>query len=317
MVAPTGFSAQLGLAEEVTWGTIVAPARHLEFLGESLKNEIARAESKGLRAGRRILLSSQWAPGKSRIAGGVDLEMLTTSQALLWKHMLGAISTTGAGPYVHTAIPGDLTGKGLTIQIGRPDSTGTVRPFTYSGCKVRGWELSAEAGEIATLSLDIVGAAETTATALSTATYAATMAPLVMISGTLTIAGAQLDVMSLTASGDNGLKDDRWRVRGSGVIKEPLENRQRAYTGQVLADFEDLTQYNRFTAGTEAALVITLSNGGTSQVVITQNVRFDGDTPNVSGAEMLELPLSYKAVASGAADSSGISVVITNPDSAP
>ena len=45
------------------------------------------------------------------------------------------------------------------------------------------------------------------------------------------------------------------RVRlGSGFSKEPLEIGLRSYTGTVVTDFEDLTNYNLFVNGTEAAI---------------------------------------------------------------
>lgn len=318
MAAPTGFAAQFGFAEESTYGTAVTPpTRFMEFVSESLKNEIERVESKGLRAGRRVLLSSQWGQGKRRIGGDVELEVLSTGQALLWKHMMGTVVTAGASPYTHTCTPGDLTAKSLTLQVGRPDSGGTVRAFTYAGAKIANWELSAAAGEIAALKLGIVGATEDTAAALGSATYAAAMAPLTSVSGTLLVAGAQVDVKEWSLSGNNALADNRWFIRGNGAIKEPLENGVRIYEGSFTADFESLTPYNRFVNGTEASLVLNLAGVSPYAVAITANVRFDGDTPNVSGPEMLELPLKFKCVAPGAADSSAISVVITNLDITP
>src|SRR4051812_46549580 len=106
MPLASGIGGQFGFAEEVTYGTFVAPARFLEINSASVKFERERIESQGIRAGRRVL--HRWAPGVQRVAGDVEMEMAPQGFAQLWKHILGAVSTAGANPYTHTLTPGDL-----------------------------------------------------------------------------------------------------------------------------------------------------------------------------------------------------------------
>ena len=54
MGSKTGLAAQLGVGVESSWGTRVAASRFLEITSESLKLDIQRVESQGLRAGRRF-----------------------------------------------------------------------------------------------------------------------------------------------------------------------------------------------------------------------------------------------------------------------
>jgi Phage tail tube protein len=158
MTAPAGIAGQLGYVTETAWNVATTPSKFLPFLNEGLKQEVGRLESKGIRAGRRTV--AVWRPGARKVGGQVRVELPNLNLAPLLRHMFGAVTTTGAGPYTHTATPGDLTGKSMTLQVGRPDLTGTVQPFTYTGCKVRSWELGAQAGQLAQLTLDHTAAAE-------------------------------------------------------------------------------------------------------------------------------------------------------------
>lgn len=312
----SGLAGQWGFVDESTYGTFVAPTRFLEFLSESVKLERERIESNGIRAGRRIL--HRWAPGVQRVTGDIEFELAPQGTALLWKHILGAVATSGAGPYTHTLTPGDLSGKSMTVQIGRPDIGGTVRPFSYLGCKVATAELSLEVNEFVLMTVGLYGAHEDTGQALATASYPSGLSPFVFTHGSISLAGSAFDVRSASLSIDNGLATDRHFIRATTPErpKEPLEADRRAITGTLTADFTDLTAYNRFVNGTEAALVFTLNAGASAQTTITLNVRFDGDTPEIGGAELLEQSLPFKAV-SATSDAAAITVVVINSDSAP
>lgn len=315
MAIPSGLASQWGFKEETTWGTAVTVDRFVPFKSESLTQEIERLESEAIIAGQRVIRTQQWTAGGITVAGDIETEVFDRSTALLMKHALGANVTAGAGPYTHTATPGSLTGLGLTVQIGKPDTGGTVRPFTYAGCKIASWELSGSAGELAQATFSFVGKSEATATALATASYASGIAPMALTnsSAAVSIAGSGVNCKAWSLSGDNGLNVDR-RFIGSQMISEPLEETKRTYEGTVELEFESLTQYARFTGGTETALVITLVSG-TASVVATLNVRYDGETPQVGGEELLAQNMPFKAIGT-TTDASAISIVTTNGDSA-
>jgi hypothetical protein len=322
---PSGLSAQLGIVDETpSYGTLTTVSRFYEFTDESVAQGIPRIESKGLRAGTRVLRSAQWVPGARMPGGDVTMEVANKSFGLWLKHMFGAVASSqpsvGTDPTVwdHTFTPGDLTGKSLTAQFGRPDQSATVRPFTYSGVKVAKWELSSKLDELVHLKLSLLAQDEATATALATASYPTAVSLLVFTQGTLSVAGSAIDVTEVTLTGDNKLNDSRKKL-GSPVRKEPLEKELRDYLGDITAYFADLTVYNRFIAGTEAALVLNfvgaiISNALTFQLQITENVRFDGETPKVGGPEEVMQPLKVKAVDAG---SGAISVLYRTTDTTP
>lgn len=321
---PSGLSAQLGVVDEVTYGTKVTVTRFYEFLNETVKQDIARIESKGLRAGTRTLRSSQWVAGAKKPAGDVQFEVGNKGFGLLLKHMFGAVTSSqpSAGPdptvWDHTFTPGDLTGKSMTAQIGRPDQAATVRPFTYSGVKVGKWELGAKINEIPSLKLSLLAQDEDTATALASASYPSGYALFVFTQGTLSLGGSLVDVKEITLSGDNKLSEDRLKL-GSALRKEPLETDFRDYTATISEYYGSLTDYARFTGGTEAQLILdfvgaVISNAFTFELKVTANVRFDGDTPNVSGPVELMQPLKVKAIDAG---SGAISVLYRTTDTTP
>lgn len=316
MAYPSGLAAQLGLAEEITYGTFVAPARFHEFISESLKFDRTRIDSKAIRAGRRVL--HRWAMGTQKVQGDIELELAAQGFGMIFKHIFGGIATTGAGPYTHTFTPGTLAGKSLTLQVGKPDVGGVVRSHSYTGCKLTNAEIRAQIDEYAQMTLGVYGCHEDTAQSLGVATYPGTLSPFVFTSGSVTLAASAFDVREFTLSLENSLALDRFFVRATTPErpKEPLENGLMNVTGNLMADYIDLTAYNRFVAGTEAALVLSFNAGASAQLNITMNVRFDGETPVVESRDMLTQPLPFVAV-SGTSDAAAITAVLINADSTP
>jgi hypothetical protein len=203
----------------------------------------------------------------------------------------------------HTARPGDLDGKSLTVQVGRPFYTGTtVQPFTYAGGKVASWELSNsnDGNLMCTLSMDF--ATEDTATPLAAASYPTGIETFSWVGGLVTIAGTQFDVMEASVSGDNALNTDRRYLRNNPAKKEQVESDYRSGEFSLTADFDSLTQRNRVASATAAGAVaqVVLSWTGKTlagtttfpSLTVTLNGRFDGFEANVGGPEAITQALS-------------------------
>lgn len=306
----SGIAAQLGFADEVTVGTPVAPSLFLPMVDESLSAERERLESEAILAGRRILTSGQWNGGMHTFGGDVGLELYDRGLPKLFKHMFGAVATTGTGPFTHVFTPGDLDGKAMTVQVGKPGVGGAVHPFTYPGSKVAEWELACSQGEIATLGLTLVSMDERTNVALGVPSYPAGLKPVKFNHGSVTIDGVAVKVKGATVSGSNGLADDR-RFLGQQGIDEALESELREYTGSVELEFIDLAHYNRFIAGSEHAFALIFTVG-THSLRIDGNVRYDGTSPAVGGRGLLAQTVPIKFIAPGATDGSAISATIVD-----
>lgn len=303
----SGLFTQLGVASEVTYGTFVTSARFLEFTEESLKLEIERLEAEGLRTGTRVQRSTHWANGRRQVAGDLAFEVANKGFGLLFHKALGAVATAADGTgWKHTATIGDLYGDMLSLQVGRPDVAGTVQPFSYTGCKVAEWELEQEENDWLKLKLAIDGRDEATATALASATAPALTELFHGGMLTLTVAGGAFSPTKFSVKCDNGLNTERFKLKSSILKDEPIEAARREITGVLDGEFESLTAYNRFVNGTVVGIIATwtaVSTYDTAKpfklVVTLPACRFDGETPEVGGTDVIEQPLPFKVLDDG------------------
>lgn len=316
MTIPSGLGSQAGCKIETTYGTRVAPDRFFPILSEGVKKRQDQIWSKGIRAGRRT--DHQVQVGKSWVEGPVALELGPQSTGLLLRFGFGAIQTTGAGPYTHTATPGDLGDDSMTWQFNRPDESGTDRPFDYTGCMVASWQLALKAGELAVLTLNLYGQKEDTGQTLATVSYVAGYTPFTFVQGALSVAGSAYEIDDITISGNNNLSTGRHVVTATnpGLPRQPKEGTaRRSYTADINSDFWSLVAYNRAIANTDAALSLALTNGTTS-LTIAGNVASTVDTPVIAGPGMLKhkLPVAFYHATS---DASAITATLVNADSTP
>jgi hypothetical protein len=311
----SGLAAQLGIAAEDTWGTYKVPNHFAEFLSEEMKYSIERVESKGLRANNRVLRSDRYAPGKKRVEGKVSLEPATKGFGLWLKHALGTSTiTTPSGATLarlHSHTLGDPYGLGLTMQVGRPDSAGTVQPFSYTGCKFAGLTMSNAVDEILKAEFDVVGQDETTSQSLATATYpitsgAASYEYLYWTGGTIKVAGSTVGVVTdFSVEVKNGLKDDRYFL-GGATMSEPIIADMVEISGKITVEFSGLTAYQRFTQNTTASVnakwLGQTAIESTTMPYVEVNIptaRFDGETPTVNGPGVITHDLNFKALYDG------------------
>lgn len=312
----SGIFSQLGVVKEVTYGTPVVVTRFFEMVSESIAEEYARVESASLRDSQRVLRADRWAPNFKGASGTVELEVMSKGFGFWLEHMLGTVTTSGPAEttaYTHVGKIGSLTGKAFTCQVGRPDTSGTVRAFTYEGGKITGWELSNSVDGVLIARLDTDFENVLTATALATDSYPTAMEVLTFVGGSVSIGGSALSVTDFTLRANNNLKTDRYFVRANTQKKEPLENGMREYTVSCTVEFEDMTQYNRVASATVAgaqADILAKWEGSLAGATTLKNtlqvdldtVRWDSFTPQVSGPELLTATLEGKVVDDGGAD---------------
>lgn len=303
-------SGQVGWKTEAAYGTPVVPDVFMPVLGADLSIVEGYLRSEAIRAGRHTQNPARL--GARVVSGSVEMELPNTSIASLLKHLFGAVSTTGAGPYTHTFTPGSVLGKSLTLQVGVEDAGGTVRPFTASGVKPGDWSLSCNVGELAKLSFDWTSRDVVTDTALAAAAYAASLIPFTFVEGAVTVNGSPVaSAKSVTLSATRNLKSDR-HVLGSRLIREQLNEGRYEFTTEVGADFDDLTLFALQVAGTQVGSVLTFSNG-TESLEITSSGQIEGDAPSLStnGLEEQTIRLHHSHATS---DASAISAQLVNSE---
>lgn len=321
MATGTGLDAQLGFGAESAWATGVTPTRFLEFDSESLKRDPTFLEPTGLRVGTKYKRASRVRVSRQTQVGDVVLEHATKGMGLLWKNALGSgvatptVISGSAYKQIHT--PGDFRGLGLTVQVGRPEpSTGTVRPFTYAGCKVTGWEFSLKDNAIPTLKLSLDGKSEATATALATASYLAgatvfdfSQATL-KLGGTATTASGETTIASgvsvttiitdFMLTGKAPMKADRFGLGNAGLKGEQLENATPTITGKLSAEFNKAELYDLFVANTTTALQLDLTgaviSGGNNFLLsfILPAIKLKAAPPNVNGPDVVQMSTDFE-----------------------
>ncbi len=304
----SGILAQLGIADETTYGTFVAPTRFIEFTEEDLALELERIESEGLRSGQRVQRQDHWAAGRRAGAGSISFEVANKHFGLFFELMFGTLATTSSGTgKKHACSEGSLTGDMLSFQLGRPSTAaGVVQPFSYSGGKITDWTLTQELDSLLMLELGMDFQNEVTSTGL-TAASAPTLTEIFHYGElAITVAASAFDAKSFELKCDLGLDVERYFLRGNTLKKEPLEAKRRVYEGKLVGEFEDLTAYNRFVNGTAAAIVATWTSPNNYDValpfklVVTINsARFDGATPNVKDEGIIEVELPFVALDGG------------------
>lgn len=309
MAIRSGIAAQLGMVAESTYGTFVVPTRFLEFNDEGIELDQENLESEAIRANSRVLRSDRFARNLKGASGDVSFEVQSKGFGLPLKHWLGSvvITTPGGGTNTrdHTTTLGDPNGLALTVQVGRPDVSGTVQPFSYLGGKIVEAELSNSVDGALMWKPTFDFQSATTAQALATASYSASTEILWYSGGSVTVGGSSVNVKDVSLKVSTGIDTERFFIRNSTQKLEPQIAEMTEISGEMTLEFVDLTQYARVTGSTTAAVVL-LWEGSTIETtfkygvqVTLPTVRFDEGTPTVGGAGILEQKLAFKALYDG------------------
>ncbi|MEW2250392.1 phage tail tube protein [Streptomyces sp. NPDC006975] len=322
MATGSGLDAQLMVGAESSWGTAVTPDHAFEFNDEGLKREPSWLEPTGLRVGQKYKRATRVSVSRESVSGDITLEHATKGMGLLWKHALASsatptqLATTAAYEQIHT--PGDFRGLGLTVQVGRPEpSSGIVRPFTYSGCKISQWELNVSDNAIPTLKLTVDGRQEDTAAALAAPSYLTGSHVFSFAGATLTLGGTvsttsgKTSVSGATAiatvvtevsiSGEAPMATDRFGIGNAGLKSEQLENDTPTITGQLSAEFNKAELYDVYRNNGTTALVLKLEgqtieagNKETLEIILPA-VKFKQAAPNVGGPDIVQMSTDLEA----------------------
>lgn len=319
---------QLGAKAETTFGTPVTVDRFYEFLGgESLERQQSVVMPDGLRPAIRNKLGARRKIVRQWGAGSLPMEVATTGFGLWFKQMLGdnaTVSQYGAtGVYLHDYAPGDLHGLSMTVQKGvQPWVTGapTAVPFTFHGTKVLDWEFAISQEGLLNLTLGLDAEDVDRTTALAAASYGE-LENFTFKEGALTVGStAAAGVTNATLRGTNALATERFFLGGSGLKEKQVANGYRELSGEISAEFRSVSDYyTAFEADTSRSLVLTftgdvITGTYTSLLTITySDIRFEGETPKVSGPEpsVTSLPFSAWETSAGAS----VAIAYTTSDS--
>lgn len=323
----TGMAAQLGLKDEVTYGTRLAADHFYEFSEEDIEFDISRVEASGLASGdggaSSVERTDRWAAGKKGAAGKINFSpsgdaptgVMTKSFGLPFKHLMGkapTITTPSGGTLTrdHVYTFGDPHALSFTCQIGRPDVSGTIRVHEFEGGKIASGEFAQGIDEWLGLELTADFEDETVSQTLASASYTASREIFNWAQCGVTIGGAGVDILSLKWRVETPLKVDRYRIGTSVLKKEPEINGRRKITGEIEIEYGALTEYNRYLNGTVAALVATWTSTTAIEgalfprlILTGNNVRFEKPSgPHAKGPDLVTATLPFKCLYDGSAE---------------
>jgi hypothetical protein len=325
MPTGSGLDGQVGYKLETTTGTPVTVTNFLEFNTESLSYDPGFIEPEGLRVGTKYKRGSRLVQSRRTISGSLECNYSTRLMGGLWKAALGSSVVTptiiAASAYSQVHQTGDLLGKSLTLQVGRPQpSDQVVKPHTYAGCKVEAWEWSVGDNAVAKFSLDFDGWDEATATALASASFVSaeefnfSQSTAFSIGGTigganpLTYTGGSAVtsiVKSISFKGDNQLATERFGLGNAGIKKEQLENGIPMITGSLEAEYLQSEWYTPFKANTSTSLnakfegsIISGSDKNTIEFTVPQ-IRVKNVSPQVTGPDLVTATVEFEVYSDG------------------
>ncbi len=318
MTGQTGLAASFGWAEEPTFGTFQTPDHWVDFVSESLAFDIDRIEGKGIRAGQTFLRSDHWAPGKKMLKGDVKLELMNRGYGQLLELCVGGSATSvtaSGGRHAYTWTPAAL--KSATLQVGIPDTAdNTVTPYNWLGCVVDSWKLETKVDGTVDFTPTFVGRdfdPGVTHNTLTAPSYATGLELLTFVGASVTVSGSAIPVHSLSWDMKNGLDSSRFFL-GTPLMSQPLQGALRDYGGSFEAErTADTSLLNWYLNAQELQLVATYAGvaNPSHNLVITSNVRADGDVAQVAGPDIVNQPITFKVTEP---TGGGFSMTYTTPD---
>lgn len=315
-----GMGAYLALAEETAWGTAVTPATHF-----------ARIISSGIQENRNRELiphlanadasthtnPADFAEYSIEVGGDVVAPLYYNNFACMamLKHALGAVATTGAGPYDHE-FTFDIDGtNGLTLQQieGQHGSLNTVR--VVEGCVINTMGLQFTPGQVAQATFGILAEAIGAPTTLSgSASFPTTDVPVLPHQATISWNGSTWIVTDLSVNFDKKLTR-RPRV-GSQYTQEPWVSDFAEITIDATRERLDNDLITAYRATTQSDMTITLTGSGNNALVIElHNAYIRTHDSTVSGPGSVTETVQWRALAGTTASETGIEITVTNDNS--
>jgi hypothetical protein len=296
MVVGSGLSLQVGIGREASYGAYQAPSVFLEILSEGIKAQREALETRGI--GDQWVRTGRRRPWLRRFAGPIEMDFMSKGMELLLEMALGVVA--GTTTLTFTPDTTGLAGKSLTVQVGKPEAAipTTVVPFNYLGGKITEFTLNQQLDQNLkfTPTFDFKPV-DDIATALGTASYPASNAPLSFMDASVTLDTVAVCLQQVSITSKRAFADDR-RCLGNTKL-EPIPNGEWMITGQFQKEFTETAIYEKFISGALAALVMTHSYGGASLVTTIPALEYTGGDPEVNGSDLLRQTIPFKALYNG------------------
>lgn len=197
------------------------------------------------------------------LSGDVHYEGL----GMLWKHALGAVSTTGAGPYDHEYTCTLNLPAGLTLEVLQGSATNSR---IYEGCVVASLDLSWQQGSAMqwTATLDCETRNEAAAGTPSTPTYSPVLTGHLNSTSQLTWNSVAYAIESFSLTLNNNLDTAR-RELDSKFRKQPCRAGRPTVEVTITRDYNDQDAFiDGQQDGTQADMTLTVDPSASTKLII-------------------------------------------------
>jgi hypothetical protein len=310
MAIGSGLGVTFGIGAETTYGTYATPTRWFPIEDEKFDVDRKFSEAKAIVGGSLVRQAAQTVLLNEVVKGSVKLPLVNSGIGLLLESVLGSMSapaqqaTTAA--YQSVGSLSSTVGKSYSVQIGRPQTNGTITPFTYLGCKTTSMDLSIESGNVAELSLDFVGQTMVETESLVSAVYPTPSPVVFSFQGSTLSAGVygsetlMANVRKASIKLARKLDEERFYIGGNGLLAEPIEDDFVDITGDLTVDFTNTTDWDLWV--NSAAQISIILNFVGQQIATGYNytvklaipvAQIEGGNPEVSGPKIVERSVKF------------------------
>ena len=291
----------------------IQQAHLIPFISEGIKASKNLFASNVLRTGRQPLSPS---PGIKAVGGPIATELSPIGLQMLWYGLFGTKTISAGPPYTHTFTFASVLPT-FTIE---KQITDISKYFQYTGCVIEGFSMDIKPDGPITCSFDIMGCAETLATAPHDDNpYYSAWRQFNGAEVALTRGGATLGIA------DNVTLSIKHNHDGSCYVLDGTSERKYLPAGKIAIDgkltvlFEGTTEYELAMANTETTLVITCSRGtgdGTANnekmVFTIDELIFKQDSPVINGPTGLKVDLAFMPFYDDGASASAVKLEVYN-----
>jgi hypothetical protein len=312
MSEKAGIGGLLALKTETTVGTYAAPTVGVQFMKESIKRNNAYVKRPTIQSGVISQKDNQHSQTTHDASGDVEFDFLGNGMGpflnLLHGNVVTPVVVVAATVWKQTHNVGLISpnGKSVSLQVGRPDVGGTVRPFSYTGGKVAVLKLTMERGGVlsAVASMDFMD--ESTAQTIVVPTYDDLAGTLKFQSATVEFDDVVLTdcASSITITITIPMATDRYCIGGTATKKEQIVNDLISVDVEAAMEFSNLAQHAAFQNATRRKFelncdgqLIDATNKQHLFTTLPKTVTTDSG-PIIEGPDIVQQTIKLEAVQS-------------------
>ena len=325
MAFRSGLGAQLGISTEETYGTYKAPTTFLPFESESLALTQNYVESRGLKANQMVQAKNLHLATTKIVGGSLSLEFLDQGMGKFLNLLHGnsaspskVSETEKTYKQVHEIGRTEPYSKSATIQVGRPDTGGTVRPFSYVGCALSSFGLSIDTGGIGMTELEVVGQDEKTGEALASATYDTDALPFTFQQMEVKVAGSKASNVRTASLSVAVPQPERYLIGSTALTARPIVDDYADVSANATLEFASLADHERFLNSTVVTFLL-IAKG--SEIESGQYMKAEleltaskqiSSSPTVGGPDIVTQDVQFKGLDDGSSAPLKITVYSTD-----